>query len=690
MKKKKEIFEIFESVTFPLLMLNKNLRIIKYNREAERELNLMELFRKNKEVYFSPISFNMFDKEGKKFEKDFSLKSGIIKIIIKDKEKYFEVNYKEIKNEKGKLKNYMVTLTNITDIVENSRRLQHSQLLLEMLQRITKKMYMESSLEKICELIEEEVEKTLKGIKVKIYIKRGKIFHEIKGDIFDESMLSFINIIENGKNFLEENIVIKKNLSKFEKILLKNNIFSFICIPFFGKGELAGFFLCGQDKTGKMDEETIKSMEEIAHMLSLWNERKLFSEEMEEYLKNIKTISEIALQFSKITSLEETYRYAVKKLQEFSKAEWAVIFLLDEKNEKLVANFIQNVPEEIVENYRILPMKSITGESIINKNVILVEKYEEHIKAIKDGVLDKYVKSMIAIPLTDERGNVIGALDLIYLRNKKFTEREREFYKAIGHQLGIAIQNAKLWEELKKYTNKLEDIVKQRTMEIEKLNKELEEYIYSVSHDLRTPLMAIEGYSHLLLTRFSDLNNEAKEYIKHINNTAKRTSKLIEDLLNYARLGKKEIKIEKVNINEVLRYVIANLSEIIKKENAKIEYPESIPPINSNFELMVQIFQNLISNSIKFHKKEEPPLIKIYYAIEPGRIKIFCEDNGIGIEKENLTKIFNLFTQLDKSYEGTGIGLSIVKKAVEILKGEISVDSTPGKGTIFCLKFNYP
>lgn len=690
-KKNKEIFKMLETINCPVLILNKELRIIKYNKKAEEELNLKEYFCRKREIYFSPLSFEIYDEKGNRFTEDFVPRDGIIRIKVVEKDVYFEMRCKGIENEKGKIKNYVITLLNITELIETSKRIEDSYRILETTQSLTKNIYFADSFKELSEIFLKEFERIEDLIKADIYLKKGNIFSRTyEKEIYDEKNLNFINKLLKREIFMEENLPLKKEFSKFEDKLLKRNIFSYFCVPLFTYDSLSGFILCGFEKTGKIDEKFIKSMEEIADTFSLWNEKISLFQETQEYLKNLKMIAEMVSKFAQITDVEETYRYAVKKSKEISNADWVVIFLLDKNKKNLIATCVLDVPEDIVKRYSVVPLNTVTGKAIIEKNTIFVEDYLKDTHAIKDDFLPRYLKSMIVIPIRDEKDNVIGAIDLIYKQNRKFSEREKEVYNAMGYQIGIAIQNAKLYEELKKYTTQLEKMVKDRTQKIEKLNKELEEYIYSVSHDLRTPLMAIEGYSHILLTRFGkNLGVEVREYIKHINNAAKRTANLIKDLLRYSKLGKTELKIENVNVKDVLRYVHANFKAEIEKENVKIEYPENFPLLKSNFELLTQIFQNLISNSIKFRKKNEDLLIKVYYKLDPEKIKIYFEDNGIGIESEYLPKIFNIFTQIDKNLEGTGIGLAIVKKAVEVLNGKVTVSSTPGKGTTFCFEFEY-
>ncbi|MBC7862277.1 MAG: PAS domain S-box protein, partial [Bacteroidia bacterium] len=229
-----------------------------------------------------------------------------------------------------------------------------------------------------------------------------------------------------------------------------------------------------------------------------------------------------------------------------------------------------------------------------------------------------------------------------------------------------------------------EEKIKKYTVELERSNKELEQFAYIASHDLQEPLRMVGSYMQLLQKRYKDkLDEDANEFIYYAVDGAMRMKQLINDLLNYSRTNK-EGELSNVIFTDVLNDVIQNLKTSIEENNVIINFA-NMPVIYCDRTQMIQLFQNLISNSIKFKKDDVDPIININ-AEKVGPNWLFSlEDNGIGIEAQYSDKIFIIFKQLhDKSkYKGTGIGLAIAKKIVERHEGKIWFESTPGNGTTF-------
>lgn len=241
-------------------------------------------------------------------------------------------------------------------------------------------------------------------------------------------------------------------------------------------------------------------------------------------------------------------------------------------------------------------------------------------------------------------------------------------------------------EEIVKLNAELELRVAQRTAQLEESNKELESFVYSVSHDLRAPLRSIMGFSQIISRRhIDDLNEEGIEYFSYILEASKNMADLIEDLLHFSRLAKGPFEREVTNINDILASIIHNLNKDIEQHEAKIIVQPDMPQIVGNRALVGQIFSNLISNAILYSRDEVKPEILISAVEVNNKIMISVKDNGQGIPAEHFEKIFNIFQRLHSSeeYPGTGIGLAIVKKAVKALGGDISIESEVGEGTIF-------
>lgn len=301
-------------------------------------------------------------------------------------------------------------------------------------------------------------------------------------------------------------------------------------------------------------------------------------------------------------------------------------------------------------------------DQIIAGDIAPVEYYENPIIR-KDGSLRQLAwhNSMLKSPA----GEVIG----IFSSGEDITERK------------------KTEEELKQYREHLEDQIERRTRSLRAANKELENFAYSVSHDLRAPLRSIIGFSEIISSRYVDqLNKEGLQYFNFILEAGNNMAKLIEDLLHYSRLGKKEV--ETIELSDLLGRLMQDMEEDMKQVGAEITYPDDLPAIKSCRALLNQILLNLIQNGIIYHRPGIAPKIALTVIPQKKKIKITVKDNGIGIPEEYHDKIFNIFQRLHSQdeYPGTGIGLAIVKKAITALNGKIWLRSKVGKGTTFYLE----
>lgn len=237
---------------------------------------------------------------------------------------------------------------------------------------------------------------------------------------------------------------------------------------------------------------------------------------------------------------------------------------------------------------------------------------------------------------------------------------------------------------LSKTINKMLKSLEINAAELKRSNEELEQFAYVISHDLREPLRMIKSYMELLKKRYGEkMEQDAKDFIDFAVDGAERMQRMIDDLLTYSRVDRKGKPFRKVDTNEILEKALKNL-EVAIKETKAIVKSSKLPEVFGDETQLLMLFQNLISNAIKFRDSRKPE-VKIT-AERKGKEWVFCfEDNGIGIKPENFDRIFNIFQRLHtaKEYQGTGIGLAICKKIVERHGGRIWVESEPGKGSKF-------
>lgn len=218
---------------------------------------------------------------------------------------------------------------------------------------------------------------------------------------------------------------------------------------------------------------------------------------------------------------------------------------------------------------------------------------------------------------------------------------------------------------------------------LEKAYLELESFAYSVSHDLRAPLRNIDGFSKILLDEYTEkLDDRGKHYLTRVRNGTERMSLLIDDMLAFSRVGRTEIQFKKTSCVEIIKPILEYYGPEIEKRTVSVML-QKLPEINCDPVLMQSAFSNLISNAFKYSRKARQPEIIIGY--DKKRKAIFVKDNGVGFEMKYHDKVFQVFQRLHlpEEYEGTGIGLAIVKKIVERHHGRIWAESEAGKGATF-------
>jgi light-regulated signal transduction histidine kinase (bacteriophytochrome) len=243
----------------------------------------------------------------------------------------------------------------------------------------------------------------------------------------------------------------------------------------------------------------------------------------------------------------------------------------------------------------------------------------------------------------------------------------------------------------KEYETSLKNLNRELEKKVKELaisNEELEQFAYVASHDLQEPLRMVTGFLTQLEKKYQGyLDEKAHQYIYYATDGAKRMRQIILDLLDFSRIGKQKEKSTLVNLNRLVEETIALNRNLLEEKNAEVVF-EALPTLSSYHSPLRQVFQNLITNAIKYSKSDVAPKICIR-ATEMGTDwEIAIEDNGIGIPPEYHERIFIIFQRLHKreDYGGTGIGLAIVKKIIDNLGGTIRVESTPGEGSIFYFK----
>lgn len=273
----------------------------------------------------------------------------------------------------------------------------------------------------------------------------------------------------------------------------------------------------------------------------------------------------------------------------------------------------------------------------------------------KDGT--RFWASVVVTPIRNDEGQMIGFSKI----TRDVTDRRE------------------LLDRIREHAEELE----LRITEREQTNAELEAFSYSVSHDLRAPLRAIEGFTQAFIEDYGQsVDPEGLEYLKEVTAAAARMNRLVQDLLNFSRLSRIHFELQPCSVKQAVRQAIGQLAQ--GADLISVNVPDDLQ-VRAHEQTLVQILSNLLSNALKFQRSDTPPEIAVSANKSNGKVRISVTDNGIGIALEHQERIFQVFERLhgQEEYPGTGIGLAIVKRGVQRMNGAIGVESEPGKGSTF-------
>ncbi len=245
-------------------------------------------------------------------------------------------------------------------------------------------------------------------------------------------------------------------------------------------------------------------------------------------------------------------------------------------------------------------------------------------------------------------------------------------------------ERKKAEDQIRELNETLEERVKTRTFELEESNKALDVFSAAVSHDLRAPVRALNGFLNIIKKEYEpSFNPDLKELCGYIDSSGKRINIIIEDLLKLAKYGKANLKLTMVDLNDLVNKVWGDVS-FFSSHQAVLEIAK-LPKVYADVSLIEQVLVNLLSNAIKYSSKEEKPVIKLGYEKADGTTTIFVKDNGVGFDMKHYNKLFGAFQRLHgmSEFEGTGIGLLLVKQIIEKHGGSVWAESKTGEGAIF-------
>lgn len=378
---------------------------------------------------------------------------------------------------------------------------------------------------------------------------------------------------------------------------------------------------------------------------------------MESYLRNIELLEQ-----------KEWFRITLSSIGD------AVIVTDKSGNVTFMNREAQRMTGWNIEDAMYKPLKTVF--SIINEHTRLI--VDDPIERVfRENTVVGLANHTVLISRTGAEWPIEDSAAPIHDQNKRISGVVLVFHDASALR--------KAHRTLQEYSTELAKKVEERTSSLQRAMEEMEAFSYTVSHDLRSPLRAMQGYAQALIEDYaSKLDESGIMYLKRIDGAAQRLDKLIQDLLAYTRLSRERDELTSVNLDALVREILTQYPQF-QEPRSDIHIEGTLAPVFAREATLTQALSNLFDNSIKFVAPGTLPHVRIWTEKIDGRIRIKIRDNGIGIAQENQERIFRIFEQVQnpKQYGGTGIGLAIVKRAIENLGGNIGIESKLGEGCLF-------
>jgi PAS domain S-box-containing protein len=398
------------------------------------------------------------------------------------------------------------------------------------------------------------------------------------------------------------------------------------------------------------------------------------------------TAAEISTSASRLLEPEQLISEAVDLIQQRFQFYYVGLFLTDEASQYAVlqAGTGQAGRKMIAEGHKL----AVGGESMIGQCVataqarIALDVGEEAVRFQNPNL--PRTRSEMALPLIS-RGECIGALTVQSTEEAAFSVDDVAVLQSMADQLAIALTNARLYDQVQRYATRLEDLVSERTADLAAVNKELEAFAYSVSHDLRAPLRSIDGFSQALLEDYENcMDATGQNYLHRVRAASQRMGQLIDDLLNLSRLTRQEIERERIDLSALVRIIAADLQEQEPERKVEFVIEEGVVTTGDGHLLQIAL-EKLISNAWKFTSKHPRARIEFGVADCEGQTAYFVRDDGVGFDMAYAHKLFGAFQRLHgvAEFEGSGIGLATAQRIIHRHGGRIWAKGVVGQGATF-------
>ncbi|TAK62638.1 MAG: GAF domain-containing protein, partial [Bacteroidetes bacterium] len=440
-------------------------------------------------------------------------------------------------------------------------------------------------------------------------------------------------------------------LVQAREIFKENGVEAFGVIPLISSEQVYGAMVVMYRVQNPFTEQLNQILTLAGNQLGSAVENVRLYSQLQDQVERLSVLYQLSQHLTSTLDVEQIFQFVVEHIQKILSFEELSVGWYDEKTLEITTVF------EVARYEGRAQIFSKQGERkrIDAQSAEWLAIQSKRTSVARDGML-------LHVPMFSKE-KIIGVMSLMQSVKQADVQPQIRLLESIANLVAIALEKAKLYQE-----------TMTKTREIERRNKELDDFTYVVSHDLKEPLISIEGFTRIINTDYGEsIPAEGKEYLDSIIAASGRMKHLIDDLLMLSRISRPTEAFKPVALHEIIADIRADFEFTLVRKNALLVVEDPLPVIYGNRTHIKILFQNLIGNAIKFNDKERPTVEIGFQNTENNSYLFFVRDNGIGIDKDFQEKIFVIFQRLHprEEYEGTGAGLAIVKKIVEMHKGSI-------------------
>ncbi len=480
--------------------------------------------------------------------------------------------------------------------------------------------------------------------------------------------------IRTGKPYLCSNKLTHPGMEPWRAEALKRGYFSSLVVPLLSEGKAFGNITVISRQVDAFSDDEVRLLAQLADDVSNCIRSLRAGSARRRAERRTAVLAETASQLLGSNEPQRAVDDVCAKALEFLDCQVFLNYLVDETQQRLRLNSCSGFPPSEIAGMEWQDYGAgLCGCAARDRARVVATNIQGSSDQRTEAVRRNGMTAGASHPLL-AAGVLLGTLAFGTRTRTAFTEDELSFMKAVSDLVATAIER-----------KRTQTAMQLAAEELRRSNHELEQFAYIASHDLQEPLHAVDGYVKLLKGRFpQNVDPKSQEFIDGAIEGAERMQLLIRDLLSFARVGERGQPFKPTELGDILNEALRTLQIRIKSARAKVTH-DPMPRLAIDATQIMQIFQNLLSNALKFRAEERPLEVHIGAHKEPGRWVFSVRDNGIGIEPKYFERIFQIFQRLHtrKHYAGTGIGLAICKKMVERHNGNIWVQSEPGQGATF-------